>query len=181
VGKKCRVISVALSIAVLGGLAWFVLAAREPSYQGKSLGVWLDQYTHDGDKSARDAGEMAVREIGTNAIPTLLRFMRKTDSPWKLKLIALIQRQKAVKIHFITAYDRNYQAFKGFGILGPKASGAVPALMEIYRHNSENVKGSVPHNHIFLGSPPRPSKRASVSPHYLHKAERGRFVKGSVL
>ncbi len=131
---------VALVLAALGLLAWvlFPRAEPEPVYQGKRLSEWLALYTPATNRYAyppSQAADEAVRSIGTNGIPTLLRMLRVRDSALTLKLLALAEKQHFVKIHYVQAVDRNIQARWGFNVLGAEARDAVPALMKICQEN----------------------------------------------
>jgi hypothetical protein len=119
------------------------LREREPVYRGKRLSVWLNAYQLHGLAGAetwqvrmeQQDAEEAVRHVGTNALPTLLRMLRAKDSTWKVKLLNLAARQHAIKVTYTPAEERNYQARCAFGVLGPKARSAVPALVEIIDEN----------------------------------------------
>ncbi len=146
VSKKRGIMLAAVLAAVLGGLLWHVLSTVEPEpvYQGKRLSAWLEDYVPvvyptsmptAADKAAilrPWAADNAVRHIGTNAIPTLLRLLRARDSTFRLKLIALTQKQHFIKIHFVPASERNRQAGRAFLALGSTAKDALPALLAIY-------------------------------------------------
>jgi hypothetical protein len=129
-GKKRRILIAALLVVILGGFAWWLLRPSEPSYNGKSLSAWLEGYgppytgSHDADE--------AVHHIGTNAIPTLLRMLRASDSPLKAKCIDLLDRQHLVKITITPAWEKGFEAFSAFKALGPEAANAVPDLIGIY-------------------------------------------------
>jgi HEAT repeat protein len=133
-GKKRRILLAMLPVALLAWFAWQMMKQREPVYEGKPLGVWLEGY----DPSNRDApigrweADLAVRQIGTDAIPTLLRMLQARDSAVKLKLIAVAQRRHLIRIKHIPAALRNWEAVRGFEELGARASNAVPALIEMY-------------------------------------------------
>ncbi|HXT41832.1 MAG TPA: HEAT repeat domain-containing protein [Candidatus Angelobacter sp.] len=77
----------------------------------------------------------AVRQIGTNAIPTLLRMARARDSALTLKLIGLARKQHWIKINHTSASVRNIEAVYGFRQLGADGKDAVPALIEICEQN----------------------------------------------
>ncbi len=129
-----------LVLAVVGGAAWglFLRPEPEPVYQGKPLREWLEAYSRTPPiKSAEQiyAADAALREIGTNAIPTFLRYLRAKDSPLTLKLLGLAQRQHFIKIHHTPAKDRNWQGTRGLIALGSEANGAVPALLKIFDEN----------------------------------------------
>ena len=133
---KGGILFTVLSLAALGVLIWLLLPARdsEPSYQGKPLSEWLASYlSPDDNGSLAQAGE-AVRHIGTNSIPTLLEMLEETDSPLRLKWIALLEKQHIFRPP-LRAFFRNHEAVCAFQALGPNASNAVPALVRIYREN----------------------------------------------
>jgi hypothetical protein len=105
-------------------------------YRGKALTVWLRTYAssspaglHSREWNEADA---AVRHIGTNGIPTLLRMIRGKDSNLKLRLVALARKQRLVKVHFVPAAERNVEASRAFIVLGDMARDAVPALVQMY-------------------------------------------------
>src|SRR5436190_21954088 len=70
--------------AILTALLW--PRDREPQYQGKSLSQWLEVYSRDADPTAA----AAVHEIGTNAVPWLLKWIRYERSDWREKVGAAI-------------------------------------------------------------------------------------------
>ena len=77
----------------------------------------------------------AVRRIGTNALPTLLRMLRAKDSALKVKLMDLVKRQHYFRIEYTPADELNYRACSAFGVLRAKAQSAAPALIRIYEQN----------------------------------------------
>ncbi len=127
---KTRSLLVLLLLAVLGGFAWQVWRGPpEPDYQGKPLSHWLALYDELGPSD--DQADAAVRQIGTNAIPTLLRLLKEKDSPLKRKWIALVNKQHLFKGPQEAKY-RNFEAGSAFRVLGPTASNAMPELIQIY-------------------------------------------------
>jgi HEAT repeat protein len=138
-GKKRRILLAALLVILLGGFAWWLLRPSEPSYQGKSLSAWLEDYNQRLNYMERPAVDEAVSQIrtavshiGTNAILTLLKMLRAHDSPLKKKFIGFFGRQHFVRINFTTDEEKNVQAAFAFAALGPEASNAVPELIGIY-------------------------------------------------
>jgi HEAT repeats len=128
--KKWRILLAALLVAPLCGFGWWLLRPSEPSYKGKSLSVWLEYLASD-DGNTPEARE-AVRQIGANAIPTLLRMLRANDSPLKTKCIELLDRQHLVKVRITPALEKNYEAGDAFSALGVDAAVALPDLIQIY-------------------------------------------------
>jgi HEAT repeat protein len=132
---KRRILFIAMFVVVLGGVAWVVFRPHgppEPTYQGKPLSYWLRGYRGSFNAPTPRDADKALDNIGTNAIPTLLRLLQEPEDPkWKLKLIAMVQKQHLIKTDFVTAPQRNLAAALAFSYLGDKASNAVPALVEI--------------------------------------------------
>jgi hypothetical protein len=77
----------------------------------------------------------AVLQIGTNAIPYLLKMLCEKDSVQRTKLLNLVQKQKLIRIHYKPDWVRNSEGKWGFSILGADAKEAVPALIEVYERN----------------------------------------------
>jgi HEAT repeat protein len=134
--KRRRILTFAVIIAVLAGLAWLVLSAppSEPVYQGRTLNSWLREAMDTaGDTVNPDVpkAEDAIKKIGTNALPSLIRMLRAKDSPVKLALMRLAGKQKIIQFQFETASDLHVRAAYGCIILGPEASASIPALIEL--------------------------------------------------
>jgi hypothetical protein len=123
--KRVHIALAVLLVILAGVIACQVLRLREPVYQGKPLSVWLIAYGRD----------EAVRQAGTNALPTLLRMLRAKDSALKVKLMDLAQKQRFIHINYIPSDELNYRACSAFGVLRAKAQSAVPALIRIYEQN----------------------------------------------
>src|SRR5438094_557903 len=105
----------------------------EPKFQGRDLSSWLWQYNiniiagGDQDRIAmRDSAQLAIRSIGTNAIPELLKMLAKTDSKPKTELLLLLSKQRFIKLHWRSASSCNSEAAVGFQALGADAKEAVP-------------------------------------------------------
>src|SRR5258708_18353029 len=140
-GKRWRVIIIIFaSSALMAGAAWQVLRPREPVFEGKPLSFWLQGYDPiRGTEPGNQKADEVVGEIGTNAIPTLLRMLSTGDPPFILKLKALVRRQHFITFRRRAAANQHFQAVKAFQRLGPSAKTAVPALIEIYEQNISAV------------------------------------------
>jgi hypothetical protein len=149
--KRVRIAVAVLVIGFAGvvGLRMFYARNREPVYQGKALTVWLNDYlgwdTTPGEwAQAKNKAECAVRQIGTNAIPSLLQLVRETNSGSMSKLVDVWDR-RIETIGYFPFWVRHPAWYKhqarylntegevGFKILGADARGAVPELMNIYK------------------------------------------------
>jgi HEAT repeats len=132
-----------LSLAIAGGLVLAIgLGNRgEPVYQGKTLSLWLDDYynssyssgTRRYDPAAVKAAEEAVRQIGTNGIPTLLRMIKaQNPSPVMRKVLGFARnRRLEEKLYPRSAFQRHLEASFAFRILRTNAACAVPELIRI--------------------------------------------------
>src|SRR5260370_23320474 len=124
-----RILLVLLLVAVLSTISWLVLRPHdsEPIYKGRPLNYWLRTYGPGNSFSAQTNAVEAVRQIGANAIPTLLRRFRAHDSNFKLKLIQLLQKQHHINLNLRTAEQKHSDALFGFMALAANGKSAVPA------------------------------------------------------
>ncbi len=139
-------VGVILGIA-LGPVIWLSLRPHEPVYDRRTLSQWLTEYdgydangvprVHQGpDKDVRVLqADEAVRQIGTNAIPTLLRLI-STHETLGDQALAWFARQRIVKVRHKGSYELIDEALSGFDALGSNGGPAVPALITIYHRTS---------------------------------------------
>src|SRR5437899_10700205 len=92
-------------VLVLGAIGMILCASRskEPSYQSRTLGAWLKDIENSRDDREAEPARAAVRKIGTNAMPSLLKLMRAEDSRWKETLIILLGKQHIFRIQVADA------------------------------------------------------------------------------
>lgn len=126
-----------LAPVFLGGLLW--PCEREPGFHGHTLTYWL-QKSMNPDTEAEAA--LVIRQIGTNAVPWLTRWLIYRPSTIRLKLNETAGRLREKLRHCPIAdspsYSRHALASEGFYLLGPDASSAVPGLIEYLVSNSGN-------------------------------------------
>jgi HEAT repeat protein len=143
--KRVHIAVAVLVVAFAGVVAWRTLTLRphdtEPVYQGKGLRAWLHEY-RPGRAAVALRAEKAIRQIGTNGIPTLLDMLRKKDSPLASKLIRFWHLH-IERVSYLPNWVRgpawsrnsaetvNCEGAYGFAILGADAQQAVPALIDI--------------------------------------------------
>ena len=111
-----------------------MLSQREPVYQGESLTEWLQP--QDSDSKEAQAQE-AVRRIGTNAIPVLLKMMKAQDSQF-LAFVSRLTRGRFPPRHE-SAWEKRQTALRGFEILGKQAKSSVHGLTRIIDNDRYNV------------------------------------------
>jgi hypothetical protein len=135
-----------LLACVVAGVAAFIVwpGEREAEYQGKKLSEWLADYQIPGwallppppDKQAAEA----VRHFETNALPWLLKWTGYQVPAWRTKLYSgFCKMPRPFRAHALERYlgphsrDPNTWAMRGFEILGPRASPAIPKLVGMAR------------------------------------------------
>src|SRR5215471_6200396 len=158
-------------LAIWVGLAAFFLGVvayqlfrgpREPVYQGKALSEWLQTYNPASPSGrgspAWKATDDALRHIGTNAVPFLLKSLRARDSNLKLTLVAWAQKQHVIKIHFVPAAARNIEASRAFIVLGNTAKDAIPDLIKAYEQTqSVEARSAIEDVFAWVGPDARPA------------------------
>ena len=124
-------------------LAAFALGIWEPRrqvgpvYLGKALSQWLEEVPDGWDSPVegrqKPAVAKAVRAMGTNALPTLIKMMEARDWPPKPRLLWLASNLLHLDLmrHTNPAERQNVRALFGFCALGTNANPAVPALTNL--------------------------------------------------
>lgn len=87
----------------------------EPSYGGKPLGEWLKMHDREGRFS--DDAKSALHEMGTNAIPALLKRLSYREPPFNLPPTRVNPEAQI-----------NMDAVRGLIMLGEQAKTAIPQL-----------------------------------------------------
>jgi hypothetical protein len=129
---KKRVV-ILLCLTAFCGVIWFLpgyLSPAEPVWQGKKLGQWLTECSSDDPRDLTDSAQRAIRAMGTNALPFLLRMVGTTDSGAKHELRS---RFNTSFIKRLTPMHYNYRISGAAGIeaLGEMAAPAAPELIKM--------------------------------------------------
>ncbi len=128
-------------------LCFFCLRDNEPSYNGRTLSEWLEQHgaRYPFDRSGNavgqpmdaetEAADAAIRKIGTNAIPLLLKWGTAKVSKTEPFADAILQHlpDRIADVIAPTAWKMTAQRKRdfysiGFNILGTNAIAALPEL-----------------------------------------------------
>ncbi len=141
--RRTKIILV-LGALLLLAVGWVVFKPeKEPVYQGKKLSQWILQTLPDPvtgsppPPAELDAARIAIRTIGTEAIPMLLKWISYEEPIWIKEdpnpgdaLLGYLDGQLG-KLGRRTRTDNlalSWGAVKAFEILGPAAESASPAL-----------------------------------------------------
>jgi hypothetical protein len=127
------VVVVAAVILISGGRG-------EPRYKDRALSDWIDDaenvrlkslpgYDHEEDPKWQAASN-AVYQIGTNAIPALVKWAFARDSKPKAAVIKWLNAHPSLHIHVRNTNDWFGAASTGFEMLGNKIAPAWPMIEE---------------------------------------------------
>lgn len=161
-------VRIAFAVAVIGATAflmWRCAPPPDPVYHGKALSAWLREYAkqpvsfYDGAPPQGEAVD-AIRTIGTNAIPLLLRLTEARGSSvgWQIK--------KLVGGHFHWIDNpKNFSrhlAWCGFQALGSSGQTAVPALTKLMDDGDTETRRTAVVCLGYIGPAPRASVPALI-------------------
>jgi len=142
--------SLCLILVVLVVLAGVIVVLttreREPEYKGKRLSEWVRGYgIYDPIRDIRETDE-AIRHIGTNALPYLLKWVRYERPSWRTKFYAVVNPLVGLVAPSRKLADEDERVERGNDAaialirLGAKAEGSVGELADIL--NDAKAPGS---------------------------------------
>src|SRR5215218_513510 len=120
--KRLRLVIIFLVLLLSVVVVMQLTRPKEPSYNGKTLTQWLadcHRYSHSSTPAL--PCEYAVMQIGSNAVPTLLRYVMAEDSKAKVWLCQLLSKQHLIQVRVLRASDKRQYANEGFFMLGKQA------------------------------------------------------------
>ena len=122
-----------LAVASLGVWLSRPGSPPEPAYRGKTLSAWLDdrRATPQGPVVLSDEAAAAVRALGPKAVPTLLGWLRSSDSSTRRNAKIVLEWRLKLPLRVPINQDKRMRAMYGFRALGPAAKSAFPALVAI--------------------------------------------------
>ena len=129
--RRLKLAVLLVLVVSLGTLLWTVRPRKEPIYQGRTVQEWLADLEQHNSKAER--ATIAIKALGTNSIPILMKDLTARDSRLKIFTRKLIQTWFSPKASFVSADRLNQRALNGFLILGEQAAPATPVLIERLR------------------------------------------------
>jgi HEAT repeat protein len=160
-----RRIRVALGIwfiPFLGVVAWQFLHHPEPNYDGKPLTTWLQEapmFFEEAEDKTSPSGRaaIAIRHIGTNAVPYLIQSARLKDSFLKRFIASALPWPQSIPPIFRPAKETREMAVFGFYALGSMGKDAVPALIELLKDRDTDVRYHAARSLGYIGGDAEPA------------------------
>jgi HEAT repeat protein len=117
--------------AVVVVIALFTIScnsrSRQPVYDGKPLSAWIADLNYEKPDAVRAQAQKAIRQIGTDSLPFLIKEMRTLGNLWGKMGATNFDNSDGLT-------DRNVNLREAFATLGPIAKPAIPEL--VYLLNS---------------------------------------------
>jgi HEAT repeat protein len=142
-----RIASITSLLATVVFLTWLAFHSSEPSYHGKSLSAWLEQARQNkeienalSDVYLDTPSARAVRAMGKDALPTLLRMAHTRDTPLRRRIFDLSRQYDWLGLHPQTFGDIQMKYAYGFWVLGPAAKAALPELISMLGDPAPEVR-----------------------------------------
>jgi HEAT repeat protein len=117
----------------------------EPSYQGKTLSAWLDDYgAGPRDYKPSPQADEALRQIGPEAVPYLLQLLHSTNPSSTIKVVPDTNQFSPPKpaVPAPASWD-HWKAYVAFQALGPLGKSAIPDLAKL-AHDDPNGSSFYP-------------------------------------
>src|SRR4051794_5024002 len=89
--RKRRAFLILIGLGVACAVLVLCTREREPEYGGKKLSEWVESMRSPGYTTYAQA-KNGILEIGSNAVPYLLKWIRYEPPSWKSKLYAMMNR-----------------------------------------------------------------------------------------
>jgi len=132
---KRRLVFFVLCLGVGVVLAAVLFHSDEPGYEGKNLTEWFKKVPTGSDLDRTPAAKNAIRAMGTNALPTLMRWIRYEPGGVRMKVNRiyawLLRRSPGAWLRGDYECRRADWAIWGLNALGPDAGAGIVDLNHI--------------------------------------------------
>src|SRR5687767_9839644 len=132
-------ILVAVALCLLLGVTIATWPAREPRYGGRKLTSWMADLDNWSVADTNAAVARAIRAMGPQCVPWVMRGLRAEDSWLKLKLLKLAAKQSIISVKFEPASKMRFRAIRAASALGPEARAVIPLLQAQFARNDFNA------------------------------------------
>ena len=157
-----------LVLALTAGAALILFLNREPRADGQRLSYWLRTGCDQSITIGRSPGphhdveaEDAIRKIGPQAVPILLRKLDSTEPAWRLPIALWLIDRLHVSLGPSRAVSDWNEAQYGFGVLGTQAVTAIPELARMLYQTNKTFLAAYSLAHI--GPEATPVVRAALT------------------
>jgi HEAT repeat protein len=140
-GRRRRILAVTIAVNLIAiGVIAFWPGPKEPEYDGKKLSEWLKICCDNragssySQSQSLESARKAVRKIGTNGLPWLVKWINYDTPKWKSALLySKIYRWMPTSIRdpMVRPILQAQRAREGFNILGTAASPVIPELLRM--------------------------------------------------
>jgi HEAT repeat protein len=181
--KRRKVVIAVACMAAVAALSSLRLREPEPTYHGRPLSEWIEQYRLKGGREyspphfspdfspfEEAVAAEAIQHIGTNAIPWLLDWMSYKPATNRFPICnqlpkwMLGSRPMQYLLRDDATAGRAWDAELAFGALGPTASPAIPELSRLAALSKSPVRRDSAISALAsLGKPAVPSLAALLS------------------
>jgi HEAT repeat protein len=141
---KSRIVAVLVAIGiVLVAIAYILWKPDEPTYQRKSIEVWLNEMNsgrRNNDLQRRQDAEKAIQSIGLKAFPYIIAHLKTSNSAWSTNYRNLIPKLPSWLRRFLPPPKEEFDWAVGedaFYALGPPTK---PALIIALKDNDASVR-----------------------------------------
>lgn len=136
-----------LAILLLGIVAivvWLTRSPNEPTYQNRTLHSWLkDLEMWDANTNDKATARLAFQEMGTNAIPILVKIIESGGPPIQTAIMKINRKQSLVKLPFGRPYNQTMAATWALYAIGTNAKPALPALTNLLLHTNQLIPSAI--------------------------------------
>jgi hypothetical protein len=148
--RRLAVLIVAIALVVgLVNFGLFHSQTSEPTYQARTLASWMDDFGKGTGKTYPAETIEAIRTMGTNALPYLVRMLGASPSPASKELCRIASRVSALRRLWMPPSRwrqpglRQIQAFEVLQALGRDAAPAAPLLVPLLERTNTSFFASI--------------------------------------
>ena len=149
--KRHKLVVFISLVLICGGVVWLAMDHEplppEPIYKGRRLSAWIaDVHAYEDRLGLTEEATLAVRALGTNALPFLIATLKRNDSQFKIQLYKFLaqhrlNRFQTINDWFLRTRTKRYHAAVGLRALGLGARSAIPEIVSLALNSpDENIR-----------------------------------------
>ena len=132
--KHWRTMLILLVAAIVCVAVWQAIRPREPLFRGRKVSQWVEIYClQPDDAKLHLAAICSLIDLGTNAVPPILKMAGRRDLPLKKLLLKIPLPDKLLKAYPAT----RLAAINMLTTAGTNAQAALPTLVGTSLHDSD--------------------------------------------